>query len=116
MSEHPPFVVSEYEARLARTRAAMERRGIDLLLVTSEANFRWLTGFTSQVWVMPTRPRFFLLPIVGEAVAVVPTSNVIEMQQSSWVRDVRTWTAPRPADDGVSLVRGAILSFNARTV
>lgn len=39
------FSREEYEARLAKTRAAMEARGIDLLLLTDPSNMHWLTGY-----------------------------------------------------------------------
>jgi ectoine hydrolase len=39
------FSREEYAARLAKTRAAMEARGIDLLLVTDPSNMHWLTGY-----------------------------------------------------------------------
>ncbi len=40
-----PFDRSEYADRLAKARAAMERRGIDLLILTDPANMAWLTGY-----------------------------------------------------------------------
>ncbi|MBR0565559.1 aminopeptidase P family N-terminal domain-containing protein, partial [Azoarcus sp. L1K30] len=40
-----PFARSEYAARLARTRAAMDARGIDVLIVTDPTNMNWLTGY-----------------------------------------------------------------------
>ncbi|WP_323003192.1 ectoine hydrolase DoeA [Denitromonas sp.] len=40
-----PFERSEYAQRLARTRAAMAQRGVDLLIVTDPANMHWLTGY-----------------------------------------------------------------------
>src|SRR5918994_7373416 len=39
------FDLAEYEARIAKTRAAMERRGIELLIVTDPSNMAWLTGY-----------------------------------------------------------------------
>jgi ectoine hydrolase len=39
------FSRAEYAERLAKTRAAMEARGIDLLLVTDPSNMAWLTGY-----------------------------------------------------------------------
>jgi Xaa-Pro aminopeptidase len=41
-------------------------------------------------------------------VAIVPTSNVPGVRTTSWIEDVRAWPAPRPADDGVSLVVDAL--------
>lgn len=39
------FEISEYKTRLDSTRKAMERDGIDLLIVTDPANMAWLTGY-----------------------------------------------------------------------
>ena len=39
------FSRAEYAERLAKTRAAMERAGIDLLIVTDPSNMAWLTGY-----------------------------------------------------------------------
>ncbi|MBR8315386.1 ectoine hydrolase DoeA [Burkholderia dolosa] len=39
------FTRSEYAARIAKTRAAMQRAGIDLLIVTDPTNMGWLTGY-----------------------------------------------------------------------
>jgi ectoine hydrolase len=40
-----PFSAAEYGRRLARTRAEMDRRGIDVLFVTDPSNQAWLTGY-----------------------------------------------------------------------
>ncbi|HEU6441997.1 MAG TPA: ectoine hydrolase DoeA [Microvirga sp.] len=39
------FSRAEYAERLARTRRAMEKAGIDLLIVTDPSNMHWLTGY-----------------------------------------------------------------------
>ncbi|WP_114286043.1 ectoine hydrolase DoeA [Candidatus Halocynthiibacter alkanivorans] len=39
------FTVQEYDARIAKTRRAMEAAGIDTLIVTDPANMAWLTGY-----------------------------------------------------------------------
>jgi Xaa-Pro aminopeptidase len=102
------FSNREFETRIERVRAKMTDAGLDALLVTSEANFRYFTGFTSQTWVSPTRPRYFVLPRSGQPVAIVPASNLTGMRATSWISDVRTWQAPDPADDGISLVASAL--------
>jgi ectoine hydrolase len=40
-----PFERAEYVARLAKTRAAMAARDIELLIVTDPTNMAWLTGY-----------------------------------------------------------------------
>jgi ectoine hydrolase len=59
----PRFAADEYAARLAGTRAAMEARGIDCLVVSDPSNMHWLTGYDG--W------SFY----VHQAVVVPPTGN-----------------------------------------
>ena len=40
-----PFDRDEYDARLAKTRAAMERDGLELLILSDPSNMNWLTGY-----------------------------------------------------------------------
>lgn len=40
-----PFSRSEYDARIAKTRQAMQAAGLELLLVTDPSNMAWLTGY-----------------------------------------------------------------------
>ncbi|MBS0560633.1 MAG: ectoine hydrolase DoeA [Proteobacteria bacterium] len=39
------FSRDEYDARLRKTRAAMEAKGVDLLIVSDPSNMGWLTGY-----------------------------------------------------------------------
>ena len=39
------FTRAEFADRLHKTRVAMERAGIDLLIVTDPSNMYWLTGY-----------------------------------------------------------------------
>lgn len=39
------FARSEYDARIAKTRSAMQQKGIELLIVTDPTNMAWLTGY-----------------------------------------------------------------------
>src|SRR5258708_1216448 len=47
------FERDEYLARIARVKAAMAQRGIDLLLVASPANQFWLTGYDGWSFYTP---------------------------------------------------------------
>jgi ectoine hydrolase len=40
-----PFSQDEFSRRLAKTRAAMEKKGIDVLFVEDPSNMAWLTGY-----------------------------------------------------------------------
>ena len=39
------FSIEEYQARIAKTRLAMQAKDIDLLIVTDPSNMAWLTGY-----------------------------------------------------------------------
>lgn len=43
--EHAPFSRIEYDRRIAKTRAAMQQAGVEVLLVTDPSNQAWLTGY-----------------------------------------------------------------------
>ncbi len=101
------FPPSEFERRLTRLQAIMLAHRLDALLFTTPPNIRYVTGFDSQFWESPTRPWFVLVPIDGGPIAVIPEIGAPEMART-WVTDIRTWPAPVPEDDGVSLLADAI--------
>ena len=111
----PPrgFSPAEFEARTARTQAIMRRHEFDALLLTTPPNIRYVTGFASQFWESPTRPWFVVVPAEGKPVAVVPEIGGPEMA-ATWIDDVRTWPAPRPADDGTSLLTEVLAQLPRR--
>lgn len=110
----PPrgFQQTEYEARLERAQRLMRRERLDALLFASEPEVRYFTGFLTQFWQSPTRPWFLLVPPDGKPIAVIPEIGEPLMRRT-WVEDVRTWPAPRPEDDGVSLLADALRGIGA---
>lgn len=114
----PPrgFEASEFAQRTARAQALMAEAGIGVLLLMQEAEVRYFSGFHTLFWQSPTRPWFLLVPAQGKPIAVVPEIGAALMR-STWLDDVRTWSAPCPEDDGVSLLIEALrpwLSGGAR--
>lgn len=49
----PAFPDSEYAERVVRTRAEMERRSLDVLVVTDPANMNYLTGYDAWSFYVP---------------------------------------------------------------
>ena len=115
MPERPPhgFETSEFEARLARAQEQMTRDELDALVVTTAPNVRYFTGFNTQFWESPTRPWFIIVPREGELIAVIPEIGGPGMA-TTWVRDMRMWSAPNPEDDGVSLLTEVVGSLPSR--
>ena len=106
MTPVPPrgFSDAEFEGRVARAQRLMAADGIDALLLTTEPEVRYFSGFLTQFWQSPTRPWFLLVPASGKPVAVIPEIGAPLMART-WIEDIRCWPAPAPDDDGVSLRR-----------
>lgn len=107
------FPPAEFEQRTERAQAIMRRAGFDALFVTTPPNVRYFTGFDSQFWESPTRPWFVVIPLDGRPIAVIPEVGAPEMA-ATWVKDIRTWPAPRPEDDGVSLLAATLADCKRR--
>jgi Xaa-Pro aminopeptidase len=103
-----PFTTAEYEVRVRNLQGVMASADLDAAVFTSEDNYRYITGFYSPTWINLTRPRYCVVPRVGEPVIIIPANNDVIAAQTSWIRDVRTWVAPNPTDDGVTMVVDAI--------
>lgn len=97
------FPVAEYKARLSRAQTRMAEAGLGALLLTTEPDVRYFSGFLTRFWESPTRPWFLIVPVTGHPVAVIPSIGAALMAQT-WITDIRTWSAPDPDDDGVSLL------------
>jgi len=114
-TNNPPrgFAVTEFEQRTERAQRMMRELEIDAMLLTTEPNVRYFTGFFTQFWLSPTRPWFLLVPLEGKPIAVIPTIGVVGMLDT-WIDDVRSWSSPQPGDDGISLLTQAIKDLPAR--
>jgi Xaa-Pro aminopeptidase len=97
------FPATEYRARVARLQAEMTKAGQDALLLTSPADVFYVTGFLTRFWESPARPWFVVVPVSGAPVAVIPAIGA-ELMGRCWINNLRTWDAPDPVDDGVSLL------------
>ncbi|MCQ0092704.1 Xaa-Pro peptidase family protein [Roseovarius sp. M141] len=97
------FATAEFEARTARAQTLMAQQGLAGLLLMSEPEVRYFTGFRTLFWQSPTRPWFVFVPATGKPVAVIPEIGAALMRRS-WLDDIRTWAAPIPEDDGISLL------------
>ncbi|MEM8878615.1 MAG: Xaa-Pro peptidase family protein [Pseudomonadota bacterium] len=101
------FLAGEFEDRLRRAQTAMDKAEITVLLLTTEPEIRYFSGFLTRFWESPTRPWFLIVPRNGEVVAVIPSIGAHLMGQCG-VGDIRTWAAPNYQDDGLSLLADAL--------
>jgi len=105
------FPVTEFETRMTLAQAAMTAAGLDAILLCTEAELRYFSGFRTQFWQSPTRPWFLVLPRNGAPIAVIPEIGA-DLMARTWVDDIRTWASPDPVDDGVSLLAGVLSGFD----
>ncbi len=97
------FSTDEFRARVARAQTQMAGQGLAALLLTTEPEVRYFSGFLTRFWESPTRPWFLIVPVTGDPVAVIPAIGAPLMARG-WLGDIRTWRSPAPEDEGVSLL------------
>ncbi len=88
----------------------MAEREIAAILVCTEPEVRYFTGFHTPFWQSPTRPWFTVIGAAGKPIAVIPSIGEATMSET-WIDDVRTWSSPCPDDDGVSLLADCLREF-----
>lgn len=97
------FAEAEFVERTARAQALMADHDLAALLLTTEPEVRYFTGYLTRFWESPTRPWFLILPANGKPIAVIPSIGA-DLMGKTWVEDIRTWTSPDLEDDGVTLL------------
>ena len=97
------FLEAEFYQRTEKTQKLMYERGLDAILLCTEAEVRYYTGFRSLFWQSPTRPWFVVIPQRGKPIAVIPEIGR-DLMERTWVDEIITWPSPRREDDGVSLL------------
>jgi len=101
------FEPDEFRARVAKAQARMAQAGFGALLLTTEPEVRYFTGFLTRFWESPSRPWFLVVPASGDPIAVIPAIGGFLMGQS-WITDIRTWRSPNPEDEGISLLAACL--------
>lgn len=104
------FPQDEFKRRTHAFQAEMAGHNIDALLLTSPADIFYATGFLTRFWESPARPWFVIIPTSGAPVAVIPAIGA-DLMGRTWISDIRTWDAPDPKDDGVTLLAETITAL-----
>ena len=97
------FSIDQFEKRTLKAQQLMQNHGLDALLLTTETNVRYFTGFLTRFWESPTRPWYLIIPSKGKPIAVIPSIGEALMSKT-WLDDIRTWPSPDLKDDGISLL------------
>ena len=107
------FDISEYENRLDNIQRLMQSQKMDAILLTTQVDIEYYTGFKTQFFQSPTRPWYVLIPSNNKPKAIIPTIGESGMSQT-WLDDIQTWTSPNPKDDGISLLLATIKSLTSK--
>ena len=97
------FNIAQFENRTLKAQELMQKHELDALLLTTETNVRYFTGFLTRFWESPTRPWYLVIPRKGKPIAVIPSIGEALMSKT-WIEDIRTWPSPDLKDDGISLL------------
>lgn len=76
------FTRAEYAERLAKTRAAMARAGIELLIVTDPSNMHWLTGYDGWSFYVH---QCVLVPGAGEPIWYGRGQDANGARRTAWI-------------------------------
>jgi len=87
---------AELEKRLARVRDTLARAGLDAAIVSSQANFTYLTGYSTPSWANVARPMAVLVE-PNRCTAVVSRAEAERMLEQPGALDVIAYTDPAPS-------------------
>ena len=104
------FPKEEYLKRLDNIHKKLENENIDAIVITSPANFRYVSGLDSNFWESPTRPWFLIISKNGKIKALVPSIGLSAIE-STFIKDIEVWQSPNPKDEGTSLLKKIIKTF-----
>ena len=107
------FETTEFKARLTVAQSRMNAADLDAILLTTEPDIRYFTGYLTRFWESPCRPWFLVLPRSGDPIAVIPSIGAALMART-WITDIRTWRAPDLEDDGISLLAETLRDLGPR--
>ncbi|MDE2789891.1 MAG: Xaa-Pro peptidase family protein [Paracoccaceae bacterium] len=97
------FTDDEFTSRTHKAQRLMAEQGLSGVLLMTEPEVRYFSGFLTPFWLSPTRSWFLFVPADGKPIAVIPTIGAVLMQKT-WVDDIRTWNSPATGNDGVDLL------------
>ncbi len=87
----PLFTPSEFAERLSKTRAAMDLRGIDAMIVTDPSNMNWLTGYDGWSFYVH---QAVIVTMTGEPLIWVRTQDMPGAYQTAWIARENVLTYP----------------------
>jgi len=104
------FPLAEYGRRFARLRALMEDSGLDALVLATESNVRWISGYDSMIWAAAASWLPGALVVTRDPAGALLVVSVFDAGAARGT----AWTPVAPYDDAGELV-GTVVDHVRRT-
>lgn len=85
------FTEAEFSDRVNKAKEIMIREGMDACVFSKGSNIVYFSGYDSYLFAADFRPFFFVLPVQGEAMFVVPAFEAPAALRNSWCSNARVW-------------------------
>lgn len=92
------FTHDEIKRRWIALQELMQASRIDALLLTTEPDVRYVSGFLTPFWQSPTRTWSVVLPATGEPVAVIASIGE-SLMNATPIKQLVTYASPHPTDE-----------------
>lgn len=92
------FSVSEIKQRWHNLQTRMRADNLDALMLTTEPDVRYVSGYLTPFWQSPTRTWTVILPAIGDPIAVIATIGE-PLMSTTPINNIVTYSSPNPADD-----------------
>lgn len=83
MSQAPAFSQSEFDSRIAKARARMERNGIDAMIISDPSNMNWITGYDGWSFYVH---QAVVLPMEGEPIWWGRSMDAAGAKRTVWMQ------------------------------
>src|SRR5580765_5958058 len=98
------FPLAEYNRRFARLRALMEDSGLDALVLATESNVRWISGYDSMIWAAAASWLPGALVVTRDPAQALLVVSAFDAGAAAGT----AWTPIAPYDDARELVRTVV--------
>ena len=100
-----PFPTSEYEARWSRAQSLLLDAGLDALVLTSQRNFEYFTGYRTPAWYIKSRPLIIVVPASGLPFVVASEAHAVEVDAENIIHSLVAYSGFEDAATS-ALIRG----------
>jgi len=98
------FEITEFKNRWQRCQKEMEKQGLDVLILSSDKNIIYMTGYRTGLFDSNFRAILCVLVKGKEPVLLVPGLEKAGAKKEAWFEDIKAWGIGAEAEDPVKLL------------